>query len=148
GQPGVGGDVHGVPLGHARVARPVPDPGPGGAVVGAAEEDRVRPPGDLGGDHQRSGVQRVDGEPGVAVVPVGDGGRADVGPGPGGDVVAPDFAGPAVVRPAGVAGRDEQVVALHHALVREVSGRLAGDPRPGAAAVAGHVDRVVLVRDA
>jgi len=41
-------------------------------------------------------VQRVDGEPGVAVVPVGDGGRADVGPGPGGDVVAPDLAGPAV----------------------------------------------------
>src|SRR6185369_16564757 len=73
--------------------------------------------------------------------------RADLGPGAGRGVVLPHVALGPVVRAAGVARGDvqESAARVEDALVRDVPGRLAGDPLPAGPAVGGAVDGVLLV---
>ncbi len=149
GQPGRGGDVHGVAVGAVRVRGVVPRLGPGGAAVGGAEELGVRPPGAVRRRHDRARVLPVDGQAAEAVVGVRLRHRADVRPGARSRRVPPQLALAAVVGAALVAVRQIEVAVLRvqDALVGEVAGGLPGDPAPGRARVRRAVHRVVLVGD-
>src|SRR6185437_13809730 len=148
-QPRRRADVHLVAEAAVRVAGEVPGARPRRAAVRTAEEDDVRPPGDLGRDHDRVRVLAVDGQPAVAEVVVrgAQRDRADLRPRAGRGVVLPDVALGPVIRAAGVAGREVEEAAggVQDALVRDVPGRLAGDALPAGPAVRGPVHGVLLV---